>query len=205
MSAVGHSVAERMRKRASWMLASVCIAAIAVSRSYWPLHDVVHEAIEEAGALFIGACIFGRLFCTLYIGGRKNAKLVTDGPYSVVRNPLYLFSVVGAGGLGLSSGSLSLGLIFAGGYFALLDAAVRGEERRLLKAFGPRYFAYLNDVRRWLPDFSRWRDAAFLSVNLRLAGRRLNEAGGLLIAVPMIEALEQLHEAGMLPVFLILP
>ena len=48
---------------------------------------------------------------SLYIAGRKGRELVTVGPYSTCRNPLYFFSIVGAAGMGAQSGSLTLGLI----------------------------------------------------------------------------------------------
>lgn len=200
-----HSTAERIRKPASWALAGAGLAALGASSSAWPLHDGVHEAIEEIGALLIGACIVGRLFCMLYIGGHKNSRLVMDGPYSVVRNPLYLFSLAGAGGLGLSSGSLALGWLFAASYFFLLHAAVRGEERRLLQAFGSLYRAYMDETPRWCPDFTLWRDASGLSVDPGLVRRTFFEAAGLLLAMPLVEALEQAHDAGLLPVVLTLP
>lgn len=205
MTARALSAAERARKPATWVLALAWLGAIAASRSVWPAHDALHEAIEEAGALLIGACIVGRLFCSLYIGGRKDAVLVTQGPYSVTRNPLYLFSLAGAGGLGLSSGSLALGVLFAAAYFMALSGAVQGEERRLSRAFGEAYALYLRRVPRWLPDFALWRDAEAVSVDPALIRRRLAEAAGLLLAMPLIEALEHLHETGVLPAVLALP
>jgi protein-S-isoprenylcysteine O-methyltransferase Ste14 len=36
-----------------------------------------------------------RLWCSLYISGYKNSQLITSGPYSLCRNPLYFFSFVG--------------------------------------------------------------------------------------------------------------
>lgn len=205
MSALGHGAGERLRKPLTWALALGWLAAVAAARSAWPAHDALHEAIEEAGALLIGACIVGRLFCSLYIGGRKDRVLVTRGPYSVTRNPLYLFSLAGAAGLGLSSGSLVLGALFAASYFAALSTAVRGEERRLRHAFGEPYAAYLRRVPRWLPDFTLRRDATAVTADPCLIRRRLAEAAGLLLAMPLIEALEHLHEAGLLPAALALP
>lgn len=73
MTALRHS-AERSRKPAAWALAAACLAALAASRSAWPLHGAIHEAVEETGALLIGACIVGRLFCTLYIGAASRGR-----------------------------------------------------------------------------------------------------------------------------------
>ena len=72
MKPVRYSLVERVRQPASWLLLAAGAAFMALSRSAWDSHDAVHEAIEEAGALLIGACIVVRVFCTLYIGGRKN-------------------------------------------------------------------------------------------------------------------------------------
>src|SRR5574337_582273 len=42
----------------------------------------------------LGWCCFGlyitfRIWSTLYVGGRKDKELQTQGPYSITRNPLY--------------------------------------------------------------------------------------------------------------------
>ncbi len=49
--------------------------------------------------------IGGRLWSILYVGGKKSAELVRTGPYSITRNPLYLFSCVAAAGAGAQMGS----------------------------------------------------------------------------------------------------
>ena len=127
MKAGQHSLGERVRQPVGWVVLAAGAASIALSHSAWSLHHAVHEAIEEAGALLIGACIVGRVFCTLYIGGGKNAQLVRHGPYSVARNPLYVFSLAGATGVGLSSASLVVGSLFGFAVWLLLSAAIRGE------------------------------------------------------------------------------
>lgn len=205
MKAGQHSLGERARQPVGWVVLAAGAASIALSHSAWSLHHAVHEAIEEAGALLIGACIVGRVFCTLYIGGRKNAQLVRHGPYSVTRNPLYVSSLAGATGVGLSSASLVVGGLFGFAVWLLLSAAIRGEERRLLERFGPEYAAYQREVPRWIPNPSLWRDAPALAIEPRLVGRRLVEGLALLATVPVVEILEQLHEAGALPFYVALP
>ena len=36
---------------------------------------------------------FGRIWSSIYLEGFKTEKLIKDGPYSMVRNPLYFFSL----------------------------------------------------------------------------------------------------------------
>ena len=72
-----------------------------------------HEFIEIAGIVLVFACIFGRMWSILYVGSKKNKELVTSGPYSMTRNPLYFFSCIGAVGVGLMYGSVVVALALA--------------------------------------------------------------------------------------------
>ena len=72
----------------------------------------VHVLLQRCGFLLILVCIVGRTWCTLYIGGYKKRELITKGPYSVVRNPLYVFTIIGVTGVGLLAGSASIALLF---------------------------------------------------------------------------------------------
>ncbi len=62
--------------------------------------------IDFAGLACVIVCAFGRVWSSIYISGHKTSALVEIGPYSVTRNPLYLFSLIGVAGIGLASGSL---------------------------------------------------------------------------------------------------
>lgn len=78
-------------------------------------------------------------------------RLVVQGPYRFVRNPMY----IGAG-LALSSAALfyrSWSLLSYAGFFFLATHVfiVWYEEPTLRQTFGPEYNAYCRQVRRWWP------------------------------------------------------
>ena len=76
--------------------------------------------------------------------------LVTDGPFAVTRNPIYLANTLLMIGVGLVSGIswfLPLALVAA---FATQKMAIDREERRLADKFGKRYRDYAKRVRRWI-------------------------------------------------------
>src|SRR5690606_35658520 len=105
---------------------------------------------------FLG--IVGRLWSTLYIGGRKSAQVVTGGPYSITRNPLYLFSSIAAAGVGAQMGSI-LATIGFGVFCALaFHFVILREEKFLKTALGEDYRAYLAAVPRFFPKFSLYRE-----------------------------------------------
>lgn len=77
-------------------------------------------------------------------------RLVTTGPYAVVRNPMYLGHLVFlAGLLALTRSPAALaGLAVQRQRFA---QRVATDERRLADRFGHEYAAYVEGVPRWLP------------------------------------------------------
>ncbi|HEY9212134.1 MAG TPA: isoprenylcysteine carboxylmethyltransferase family protein, partial [Ancylobacter sp.] len=75
-------------------VALAAVVLILVSDSAWGHNSFAGNAMRATGLCLIMAAVIGRLWATLYIGGRKNASLVTAGPYSITRNPLYCFSII---------------------------------------------------------------------------------------------------------------
>jgi len=164
-----------------------------------------HEVIEWIGLCLIFICISGRTWCALYIGGRKNSELVMNGPYSISRNPLYVFSMIGAVGAGAQFGAVSVALLaglFAGIVHFLV---VRQEERLLLAQHGDAYRKYLEEVPRFLPRFSRWRSVDVLEVRPRIVMTTFIDACFFLAAVPIAESFEYFQDVGYIHVFLRLP
>jgi hypothetical protein len=150
-------------------------------------------------------CILGRTWCTLYIGGQKQRELVTKGPYSVVRNPLYLFTLLGAAGIGALSGSLAMAVACAGFATAVFLSVVRQEEQFLTATFPREFPAYAERVPRFLPRLSVWQDADQLIVKPRLVHRTFLDASLFLMVVPLIGVKALLRDLVWLPIMLHLP
>jgi protein-S-isoprenylcysteine O-methyltransferase Ste14 len=78
-------------------------------------------------------------------------KLITEGPYRLVRNPIYtgMFGMLLATGLAISSW---VGLVIAIIVFAIGTLIrVRSEEKLLIDAFGPEFDDYARRVRAVIP------------------------------------------------------
>jgi protein-S-isoprenylcysteine O-methyltransferase Ste14 len=173
----------------------------AASRWTKPISDV----IDWCGVVLMAICIIGRTWCTFYIGGRKTHSLVRVGPYSVSRNPLYVFSILGAMGVGAQLGAVVPAI--ACGIFAWLAfrLVVMQEERVLLDAHGEAYRAYVAQVPRFWPRLSLWQDVEWIEVRPKMVMTNLGDAIFFLLSVPIAELFEHLQGAGIIPVFLRLP
>ena len=199
----GPSQARRKLVIAASVLFAVVFLIVAVSE--WEDGSAMHEGIEWAGFALIVICILGRTWSTLFIGGRKNSALTTDGPYSVSRNPLYLFSIIGAPGVGAQFGSLTVALVC--GFFAWVVFlwTVWREEAALLATFGDNYRQYMARVPRFLPKPALWHSPPALTVNPGLIVTTFFDAAIFLAAIPIAELFEWLHEIGALPTLLVVP
>ena len=132
----------------------------------------LHFAPESWGAVacnIAGWCLFAagalmRFWSTLYIGGRKLHTLANEGPYSVVRNPLYLgtFLMWSAAAVYLQSVVLAVGVVAAIAFYRWF--AVPGEEKQLLATLGQPYELYCRETPRFIPRFSQFRSPQTLSV-----------------------------------------
>ena len=96
-----------------------------------------------------------RWWATLYIGGRKRMQVVTEGPYSLFRNPLYVgtFLIVLAIAFYLPSLTFAAGLLIASVFY--LSVTVSAEERWLGRIFGEEYTRYCQEVPRFFPRLRR--------------------------------------------------
>ena len=87
-----HSTSERYRIILSRIAAVAILFFLFTTQSVWETrNEKVTFFLFLAGMILVGIASLGRMWCSLYIAGYKDDKLVTDGPYSLCRNPLYFF------------------------------------------------------------------------------------------------------------------
>jgi protein-S-isoprenylcysteine O-methyltransferase Ste14 len=88
---------------------------------------------------------------------RRDATLVTNGPYRWVRHPFYLAFAIGVIANTLVTANAFLA-IFGTAAFLMIVARTSIEERKLIERFGDSYRDYMQHTGRFLPRLRRGRE-----------------------------------------------
>lgn len=193
--------AQVLRRRALGVLGVLAIVVLPWVSSAWPQPGWINEGLEWAGLFFLVLAVLGRCACMLYLGGRKGADLVAEGPYSVCRNPLYVFSILAVFGMGLQTGSLVVGLVLAALASLIFYWIVSEEEILLRQAFGDSYVAYCKQTPKFLPKWSLWRSPQHVTVDLQGVWKTVRDALPYFLSIPVFEAIEAAQQAGWVHVY----
>jgi protein-S-isoprenylcysteine O-methyltransferase Ste14 len=165
---------------------------------------VLGDVLFCVGVLMAVSGFFGRLWCLSYIAGRKSKVLVTTGPYSLCRHPLYFFSLVGGVGLALCTETLTIPLVFLLAFALYYPVAIRGEDRFLTGAF-PDYESYKARVPAFFPRWSNFDEGGDLQVSARRLRREIVASAGFVSCLGVIELVEVLHETQVIPTYFFIP
>lgn len=200
-----HTAAERYRLAFSWVLGFLLVFLIIFSQSAYE-ESSAYEVLEVIGYGLIVIATLGRIWATIYIGGRKDAELCQDGPYSLSRNPLYLCTLCGATGIILGAKNPAVLLVIIP-FFLYYYSVIKGEEQRLLQFFGPAYADYSQRVHRLLPtSFKHYASPESLTVYPRVLFRSMVHASVFMWIYLVLEILEHFREkTRLIPTLLHLP
>jgi len=190
---------QRRRRIAMACAIFLILGALLTVRSAWT-DNWTHESIEDFGIGVIVLTILGRMWCTLYIGGRKSAEIVRLGPYSMSRNPLYVFSSLGAFGIGMMTGSLTVAFMLAVLCYIAFHFVIKAEEGYLDNVFGETYLVYKHEVPRFFPNLKLYREADVLSVKSITLYKTLFDGVVFFIPYPLFEIVAYLQSVNILPV-----
>ena len=196
---------QRLRRITLAALLALVFLVLLFGQSIFPPETAVHEAIEMVGIVLIVVGIAGRLWSTLYIGGRKSVAVVTDGPYSITRNPLYVFSSIAAIGVGAQMGSITAAVGFGVACAAAFHVVILREEKYLSANLGADYLNYLAMVPRFFPKLSLYREGESVGFRPSLLLVTLLDGLVFLVAMPLFEIIDAAQLSGALPVLFRMP
>lgn len=141
----------KLRLLASKVLGSMILVFAFLSHDLYKDGALPELAFRSVALLLLFSSALGRCWTTAYISGKKGTVLVREGPYSMVRNPLYFFSFLGylAAGLAFQSFVITAALVIV--FFATHWHNILHEERWLRQSFGQEFDEYCKVVPRFLP------------------------------------------------------
>jgi protein-S-isoprenylcysteine O-methyltransferase Ste14 len=180
----------------------VVVGLALFTKHKWSEPGIADGALAAVGYTLLIAGALGRIWCAVHIAGRKNRELVVEGPFSIMRNPLYFFSMLAFVGAGLSFESITLAIAFGVVFFLTHWRTILLEERNLRGIFGPAYDEYLARVPRFLPNPRLYVPAGVVTLSVPVFMRSLLEAGLIPLAFLGAQAVEAGHESGVLPAVL---
>jgi protein-S-isoprenylcysteine O-methyltransferase Ste14 len=170
----------------------ILLVAIFV-RPKWSLESNAGFIMELGGYFFLLAGLTVRIWCIFYIGGRKSKRLITDGPYSICRNPLYIGTFLLAIGAGLCFENLLMLLLILLIFMPTHLLVARMEEDHLEKIFGDEYLSYKQKVPMFLPRFSNYTSSKVLQVPAHAMRRIGIDTAGVLLVHEIEDFFQLLH------------
>jgi protein-S-isoprenylcysteine O-methyltransferase Ste14 len=103
-----------------------------------------------SGILAVSAFLEMRRAGTHVDPAQPATALVTQGPFRLTRNPLYLSLTLLYAGIALMVNSLWAIVMLPGALLVIRYGVINREERYLERTFGDQYLSYKAKVRRWI-------------------------------------------------------
>lgn len=155
----GEEAGSRKGKSALFRFRNALGIGLSIFLVAWPWGRTPPEPwlLATGGAIVLCGMLL-RLWCILQIGGaaRKTSKLKAElviswGPYSIVRNPIYIANTTIFVGFTALSGLLWMVPVVIAALWLWYDSVVRREEAFILEKHPVAYADYLRYANRWIP------------------------------------------------------
>lgn len=196
-------VNQKLRITALRIVFVLFLPLIVFSRPVWIDNPWLLEPMELVGTLLIISAVLGRFWAILYIGGRKNRSVFQDGPYSMMRHPLYTFSTIGVAGFGFMLGSVLLTVMLTLIFFTILSVTASKEEVYLRAQFGTAYDEYAVRVPRLIPKLPLFNTAPDVTFDVASLWENLRDAFVFLGLIPIAKLLVMAKANDLWPTFAI--
>jgi protein-S-isoprenylcysteine O-methyltransferase Ste14 len=176
----------RARKRVLAVAGVLAGLVVAVHRSAWPVDSLAYQSLVRFGVVVIAAAVAGRVWAWVALGNRRRWQMMTDGPYSLVRHPLYACSILGTFGIGTQTGSFVMAVLITLPVLIIFTQAALVEERDMGPRFGAEFEAYCARTWRFVPNPSNWSASKTLTVDYRQLARSVRDASAFGLAIPIM-------------------
>lgn len=191
---IARMVPPRQRLWSTRFFGAVVVLMYLGSRSGWhEVNSLMPHLLMQLGIILAAVGALGRLWCSSYVAGNKNRRLIDVGPYSLTRNPLYFFSFIGGLGIAITTETIVIPVIFTIWFFWYYRAVIAGEEIYLKSAFGTDFQRYRDHVPRLLPRRSGFREPDRWELSPRSFRRSLTEVVWFIVAAVLIHALHDIR------------
>jgi len=139
------------------------------------------------GGILFGFGLFLRIWAQTHLHYRlKEHKILTlTGPYTYVRNPIYIGNTFILAGLTVLTGLLWFLPIMLMACAFTYHMTVKYEEYHLAMKYGQDYVDFTRSIPRWMPSFRRMRNETNNSIRKYLLRSIMAELHILLLLVPL--------------------
>jgi protein-S-isoprenylcysteine O-methyltransferase Ste14 len=190
---------QRKRLLGAKILGGIIVILMLISN---PKPNIVMDIL---GFILIVLSGMGRTWSLAYIAGLKSKKVISYGPYSITRNPLYFFSFLGFVGAGLVFGSLSITLLLILTFAITHIPIILYEEKKLTGIFGDEFREYIKRVPRFFPKLSLFENPKVAQFHPKQFTKSIIEATYIILSYGVIKFIVWLHEVDILPNIISLP
>jgi len=153
------------------------------------------------GFIFIWISVVGRIWASIYLSGYKDNQIINEGPFSLVRNPLYIFSLAGLIGIGLTTASLILLGAMLVVYILIYHHTINSEEFFLNKKFGDEYNNYRLKTNKLLPSKKNYLEPSEYTIKTKFVMNSVVDSMWFVVGFLFLLGVHLLHYNSLLPVF----
>jgi len=183
----------------------ISLIAITAVAGRPPLPAVADHIVGILAIVLTVIGCLGRVWCSAFIAGYKERWLITDGPYSVCRHPLYVFSFIGGIGIGLTTRSIAITLFTMLLLGTLFTLAARAEDQLLANTHQRAFEEYEKRTPAWWPRWASYRVAPTVEMRPTIFRKAFMDATAFILLYALIDTARALREAGAFPSLLHLP
>ena len=178
------------------------ILILIISKNNFDNNSIPFVILEFLGFFLVIVGVLGRIWSSLYIEGNKTNSLVTNGIYSICRNPLYFFSFLLLLGYCLLIKSFIVSFMAMLMLIIVYPRTIKYEEEKLLKIHGDDYLNYFNNTPKFIPNlflFKKTEKSYKIKIDINKIENVLIESLGFILFFEIIRLLNYLHNTNVLP------